>query len=67
MANAEASGDLGAEAAWEEEVERRIHKIEAGLEQDAPWAMCLTLNRQLPNHQPVPAELRRGLGWHFGT
>lgn len=33
LEKAEASGDLGAEAAWEEEIERRIHKIDAGLAQ----------------------------------
>jgi putative addiction module component (TIGR02574 family) len=27
----EASGDVGAEDAWEEEIERRIQKIDAGL------------------------------------
>jgi len=31
LEKAEASGDVGAEAAWEEEIERRIEKIDAGL------------------------------------
>jgi hypothetical protein len=31
LEKAEACGDVGAEAAWEEEIERRIHKIDAGL------------------------------------
>ena len=31
LERAEASGDIGAEAAWEDEIERRIHKIDAGL------------------------------------
>jgi putative addiction module component (TIGR02574 family) len=37
----EASGDVGAEAAWEEEIERRIHKIDAGLAQGRPFADVL--------------------------
>lgn len=37
----EASGDVGAEAAWEEEIERRIHKIDAGLAKGRPFADVL--------------------------
>ena len=41
LEKAEASGDVGAEAAWEEEIERRIHKIDAGLAQGRPFADVL--------------------------
>jgi len=41
LEKAEASGDIGAEAAWEEEIERRIHKIDAGLAQGRPFADVL--------------------------
>ena len=41
LEKAEASGDVGAEAAWEEEIERRIHKIDAGLAKGRPFADVL--------------------------
>ena len=41
LENAEASGDVGAESAWEEEIERRIHKIDAGLAKGRPFADVL--------------------------
>lgn len=41
LEKAEASGDLGAEAAWEEEIERRIHQIDAGLARGRPFADVL--------------------------
>jgi len=41
LERAEASGDAGAEAAWEEEIERRIHKIDAGLAQGRAFADVL--------------------------
>jgi hypothetical protein len=41
LENAEAAGDVGAEAAWEEEIERRIHKIDAGLAKGRPFADVL--------------------------
>lgn len=41
LEQAEASGDVGAQAAWEEEIERRIHKIDAGLAQGRPFADVL--------------------------
>lgn len=37
----EASGDVGAEAAWEQEIERRIQKIDAGLAKGRPFADVL--------------------------
>jgi putative addiction module component (TIGR02574 family) len=37
----EASGDLGAEAAWEEELERRIRTVDAGLAKGRPFADVL--------------------------
>jgi hypothetical protein len=41
LEKAEASGDLGVEAAWEEEIERRIHKIDAGLAKGRPFSEVL--------------------------
>lgn len=41
LENAEATGDVGVEAAWEEEIERRIQKIDAGLAQGRPFADVL--------------------------
>ena len=38
LEKAEAFGDLGAEAAWENEIERRIHKNDAGLAKGRPFA-----------------------------
>jgi len=41
LENAEATGDVGAEAASEEEIERRIHRIDAGLAKGRPFAAVL--------------------------
>jgi hypothetical protein len=41
LEKAEAVGDIGAEAAWGEEIERRIHKIDAGLAHGRPFADVL--------------------------
>ena len=44
----EAPGDIGTEAAWEEEIERRIHKIDSGLAKGRPFADVLPeLDRRL--------------------
>jgi hypothetical protein len=37
----EASGDLGVEAEWEEEIEHRIHLIDSGLAKGRPFADVL--------------------------
>jgi len=48
LEKAEASGDLGAETAWDEEIERRIHKIDSGLAKGRPFSEVLRdLDRQL--------------------
>jgi len=48
LEKAEASGDVGTEAAWEEEIERRIHKIDSGLAKGRPFADVLReLDRRL--------------------
>ena len=41
LESAEASGDVGVEAAWEEEIERRIQKIDAGLAKGRPFVDVL--------------------------
>jgi len=41
LENAEAAGDVGAEAAWEDEIEHRIQKIDAGLAKGRPFADVL--------------------------
>jgi hypothetical protein len=41
LENAEAAGDVGAEAACEEEIERRIHKIDTGLAKGRAFADVL--------------------------
>ena len=41
LEKAEALGDIGADAAWEEEIERRIHKIDSGLASGRPFADVL--------------------------
>ena len=41
LEKAEASGDVGAEVAWEQEIERRIQKIDAGLAKGRPFADVL--------------------------
>jgi len=48
LEKAEASGDVGAETAWEEEIERRIHTIDSGLAKGRPFADVLRdIDRQL--------------------
>ena len=48
LEKAEASGDVGAEAAWEEEIERRIHAIDSGLAKGRPFTEVLRdIDRQL--------------------
>ena len=37
----EAGGDLGTEAAWDEEIERRIHLVDSGLAKGRPFADVL--------------------------
>lgn len=41
LEKADASGDVGAGAAWEEEIELRIHKIDSGLAKGRPFAEVL--------------------------
>jgi hypothetical protein len=41
LEKAEAVGEVGSDAAWEEEIERRIHKIDAGLASGRPFADVL--------------------------
>ena len=41
LENAESSGDLGADSAWEEEIERRIQMIDAGLAKGRPFSEVL--------------------------
>lgn len=41
LESSEASGDLGADEAWEEEIERRIHMVDAGLAKGRPWIEVL--------------------------
>lgn len=41
LESAEASGDVGAEAAWEEEIERRIQMVDAGLAKGRPFVDVL--------------------------
>ena len=48
LESTEASGDLGAEAAWDSEIERRIHLIDAGLAKGRPFNEVLKdLDRRL--------------------
>ena len=48
LENAEASGDVGAEAAWEHEIVRRIRTIDSGLAKGRPFADVLRdIDRQL--------------------
>ncbi len=37
----EAVGDTGAQAAWEEEIERRIHMIDSGVAKGRPFSEVL--------------------------
>lgn len=41
LESTEASGDLGSEAAWEDEIERRIQMIDAGLAKGRPFTEVL--------------------------
>jgi hypothetical protein len=45
LEDGEAQGDLGAQAAWEAEIERRIRLVDSGLAQGRPFADAL---RDLP-------------------
>jgi putative addiction module component (TIGR02574 family) len=48
LERSEASGDVGAEAAWEEEIERRIQAIDSGLATGRPFSDVLRdIDRQL--------------------
>jgi hypothetical protein len=48
LEHGEAAGDLGAEAVWDEEIERRIHLVDSGLAQGRPLADVLAdLDRRL--------------------
>ncbi len=41
LESAEASGDIGVEAAWDEEIERRIQRVDAGLAKGRPFVDVL--------------------------
>lgn len=41
LEKSEASGDIGVDAAWEAEIERRIHRIDSGLAKGRPFADVL--------------------------
>jgi len=41
LENTEATGDVGAESAWEEEIERRIRMVDSGLAKGRPLAEVL--------------------------
>ena len=48
LERSEATGDSGANAAWEDEIERRIQRIDAGLAQSRPFAEVVAeIDRQL--------------------
>lgn len=48
LENSEAVGDVDVEAAWEEEIERRITMVDSGLAKGRPFADVLRdMNRQL--------------------
>jgi hypothetical protein len=48
LEQSEAVGDVGVEAAWEEEIESRIALVEAGLAQGRPFAdVVRDIDRQL--------------------
>jgi hypothetical protein len=48
LEKAEAFGDVGAGAAWDEEIERRIRKLDSGLAEGRPFAEVLRdIDRQL--------------------
>ena len=48
LERSEATGDSGANAAWEEEIERRIQNIDAGLARSRPFAEVVAeMDRQL--------------------
>jgi hypothetical protein len=48
LEKAEACGDVGAEAAWEDEIERRISRIDAGLARGRPFEEVLrSVDRRL--------------------
>ena len=41
LESVEAAGDIGAEPAWDEEIERRIRMVDAGLAKGRPFAEVL--------------------------
>ncbi|MGD0261221.1 MAG: addiction module protein [Verrucomicrobiota bacterium] len=41
LESSEAAGDTGAEAAWEEEIERRIRLVDSGLAKGRPFSDVL--------------------------
>jgi len=41
LESTESSGDLGADSAWDEEIERRIQMIDAGLAKGRPFSEVL--------------------------
>lgn len=48
LERSEATGDSAVDAAWEDEIERRIHTIDAGLAQSRPFAEVVEeVDRQL--------------------
>ena len=48
LESSEASGDSGVESAWEQEIERRIQLIDAGLAKGRPFAdVVRDIDRQL--------------------
>jgi putative addiction module component len=48
LERSEASGDSGVDAAWEQEIERRIEMIDAGLAKGRPFAEVVRdIDRQL--------------------
>jgi hypothetical protein len=48
LESSEASGDSGVDAAWEQEIERRIQLIDAGLAKGRPFAdIVRDIDRQL--------------------
>ncbi len=48
LERSEATGDAGVQAAWEDEIERRIQSIDAGLAKSRPFAEVVAeIDRQL--------------------
>lgn len=60
MEQAEAAGDLEVEAAWEEEMERRIELVDSGLAQGRPFTDVLQdIDRQLGRWRLSSSNKRR--------